>query len=102
MLVFGANVAGGEDDRNVGADGEELPGHLETSDPRHGEVGDDGGEAIGIRAKFSDSSDGVDVACDVVTKPLEKARAQQDERLFVVDEEETFVVGGFVGRRQDV
>ena len=94
LLVVGANVAGGEDDRNVGADGQELAGYLETGDPRHGEVGDDSCEAIRIRAKFSDGSHGVDVTCDVVAEPFEVESAERDQSLFVVDEEYVFVMDG--------
>ncbi len=71
LFVFGADVAGGENDRNVGADGEDLARYLETGDPRHGEVGDDSGEAIRVRPKISDSSYRVNVTGDAVAQPLE-------------------------------
>lgn len=92
MFVLGANIAGGEDDGNVGADGEELARHLETREPRHGKVGDDRGETIRIRAKFSESRDSVDVSGDVVAEPFEEESAESDERFFVVDEKYVFVV----------
>ena len=101
LFVFRADIAGGENDRNVRADREDLSGYLETGDPRHREVGDDSGEAIRIRAKFSDSRDGVDVSGDTVAEPFEEASTEQDERFFVVDEEEAFVVGGFVNWLRD-
>lgn len=102
LFVFRADVAGGEDDRNVGTDGEKLAGDLEAGNPGHGEVGDDGCEAIGIRPKFGDSGDSVHVTGNAVAEPLEEARTEHDERFFVVDQEHAFVVSGFVGRLRNL
>ena|ERR1700722_1753373 len=101
LFVFRTNKAGGEDDRNVRANRKDLASHFEAGDTWHGEVGDDGGEAIRIGAKFSDGGERIYVACDVVAEPFEEESAECDESFFVVDEKYVFVVDGAGGGLRD-
>lgn len=95
LLVFGTYVAGGQDDRRGWADGENLARNFEAGKARHGEVGDNRSESLGIGAKFGEGGEGVDVTGNVVTEPFQKMGTESDEGFFVVDEEQVFGVEGF-------
>lgn len=95
LLVFGTYVPGGQDDRRGWADRENLARNFEAGDARHGEVGDNRGESLGIGAKFGEGSQGVSMTSNVVAQPFQKVSAESDEGFLVVDEEQVFGMDGF-------
>jgi hypothetical protein len=61
FLVFGANVAGGQEDGEVWMQLEEFASEAEAGHTGHGKVGDHGSEELGARAEIVESGGGVHV-----------------------------------------